>query len=95
MGQAKSEMMRLENLEGRAMSILVEAGAVSECEVHDGAFINQEDPSAIKRAYAIGTNAVKAGMIDGTRDEFMGAIKSALENAGDECPYCARNRDRD
>lgn len=95
MGQAKKEMMRLEGLEAQAMGVLVRVRAVSECEVHDGIFIDNEDPDAVKTAYAIGTNMAKAGDVDGTRDEFMDAIKSALGNAGDECPICAKYRDED
>jgi len=88
-------MMRLEDLEAQAMNVLVKAGAVEECEHHDGTFIDRGDPDAVSKAYAIGTNMVKAGEVDGTREEFMAAIKSALENAGDECPSCAKNRDDD
>jgi hypothetical protein len=95
MGMAKKEMMRLQELEAHAMGVLVQAKAVEECPIHDGMFINQDDPDAVKHAYAIGTNLVKAGSVDGTREEFLGSIKSALESAGDECPICAKNRDED
>jgi hypothetical protein len=92
MGQAKNEMMRRQDLEAQGMSALVKAGAVEECEFHEGIFIDQGDPDAVKRAYAIGTNMVKAEEVDGTREEFMAAITSALQNAGDECPNCAKLR---
>ena len=95
MGQAKKEMMRLEDLESQAMLVLSKAGAVEECEIHDGVFIDREDPDAVKSAYAIGTNMVKSGQVDGTREEFMAAIKSAYENAADECYICAKYREED
>ncbi|TPL79100.1 hypothetical protein FJ941_20920 [Mesorhizobium sp. B2-3-13] len=91
MGQAKKEMMRLQDLESQAMGPLLKAGAVEECPVHDGIYIDQFDDDAMKKAYAIGTNMVKNGEVDGTREEFMKAIQSAMGNAGDECGICAKN----
>jgi hypothetical protein len=93
MGQAKKEMMRLEELEGAAMGVLAKTGAVKQCEIHDGIFIDQYDSDAMRQAYAVGTNMVKAGEVDATREEFMDAIKSASENAADECYICAKYRD--
>lgn len=68
MGQAKKEMMRLEDLESQALMPLSKARAVKPCELHVDIYINQEDQDAEKRAYAIGTNMVKAGEVDGTRE---------------------------
>jgi hypothetical protein len=93
MGQAKKEMMRLEDLQDVAMGVACKAKAVKECEWHEGIFIDLGDPDAGKLAYAIGTKMFKDGEVDGTREEFMAAIKSALETAGDECPICAKHRD--
>jgi hypothetical protein len=93
MGRAKAEMMRLEELEAVAMGVLLQANAVTECPVHDGIYLSNDDPDAERRAYAIGTNKVKNGEVDAKREEFVEAIKSATENAGYECPICAKNRD--
>ena len=95
MGQAKNEMMRLDDMKGPATVAALKAGAVEECQVHDGIILEVGDSEAEKRAYAIGTNMVKNGEVDGTREEFMDSIKVVIEEAMDECPMCARNRDRD
>ena len=95
MGMAKNEMMRLEDLRSLAELPLQKAGAIKPCDLHDDVLIDQDDPEAVSRAYAIGTNMVKAGEVDGTREEFMDAIQSALENAFDECPSCSRAFGRD
>lgn len=87
MGSAKNEMMRLEDLQAVASAVLVQADALKPCGHHEDILINQDDPDATARAYAIGTNRVKAGEVDGTREELMAAIKSVLENSFNDCPY--------
>jgi hypothetical protein len=90
MGQAKNEMMRIEGLEAQGADVLVIAGALKRCDMHEHILIIQDDSDALKSAYAIGTNMVKAGEVDGTREEFMDSIKSAYENGVDECYTCAK-----
>ena len=92
MGQAKKYMMLLEELEGTAGALLVRTGALKRCPNH-GVLIDNGDPDAVKRAYAIGTNMVKQGEVDADREDFMEAIKRAAANAADECGYCAKNMD--
>lgn len=91
MGQAKHEMMRMDTLVGQATGVLLKTGALKACELHEDIVIDQYDDDAVKRAYAIGTNMVKAGEVDGTREEFMDAIKTALEQGYDECPDCTKH----
>lgn len=91
MGQAKHEMMRMETLVGQATGVLLRTGALKACKFHEDIVINQSDDDAAKRAYAIGTNMVKAGEVDGTREEFMDAIKTALEQSRGECPDCTKH----
>jgi hypothetical protein len=96
MGHPKNEMMHRQGLENIAMGVLARAKAVKECEIHEGSgiYIDRKDPDAINMAYGIGTKMVKEGQVDGTREEFMRAIKTALEeNTVDECPICAKLRD--
>jgi len=88
MGLAKAEMMRHEDLVHVAGDVLVRAGAAERCEVHDEVLITQCDPDAERLAYAIGTNMVKSGEVDATREEFIAAIKSATNDLCDECPVC-------
>lgn len=93
MSGVKREWERQQDLEAQAIIPLLKSGAVKACDFHDDIMINQEDPEKEKMAYAIGTNMFKAGEVDGTREEFMDAIKSAIENAADECYCCAKHRD--
>ena len=92
MGHQKRELERLEDLEQFAIQIAKDAVAVKSCEWpgHDECYTNQYDDDANKRAYAIGTNRWKAGGVPGTREEFMDAIKQAIDDAPDTCPECER-----
>jgi hypothetical protein len=93
MGPAKREFERIESLYSIAQVVLVRAKAIEECEYHDGTFIDHDNDDALKTAYAMGTNMVKRGEVDGTREEFREAIASAYADAGLECPSCAEHRD--
>ncbi len=93
MSRAKREMERLEGLTDAATSIALKTGAIAECEFHDGIYIDQEDDEAVSHAYALATNKVKAGEVDGTREEMMEAVKEAIGSAGDGCYLCAKHRD--
>ena len=95
MGGAKREWERRQALEAQATIPLRKTGAIRPCYIHDDILINCEDADAERMAYAIGTNMVKAGEVEGDREEFMAAIKSALQDAADECPICAKYRDED
>jgi hypothetical protein len=88
-----NEMTRREDLRAIAMEVLKKAGAVRECDRHLGIFIDKGDRDAEKQAYAIGTNMVKKGEVEGSREEFMAAIESALEMAVDRCPQCPKISD--
>ena len=92
MGHEKNEMMRLEDLRAVAMGVFKRAGAVKECEMDPGVFTNNEDAGANGLAYAIGTNMVKDGEVDCSREEFMAIIQSTLEGAETSCPRCAERR---
>jgi hypothetical protein len=91
MSRAKEELMRREHLYAAAQSVLLEAGAASECP--HGELLSNDDPEADKLAFAIGTKRLKAGLVDGTREEFMQAIKSAMDDTNGECPSCRKIED--
>ena len=93
MGLAKAEMMRLEALEGVATGVALQAGALQTCPLHDEIVLTSDSPDGDRKTYALGTIMVKNGTIDGTREEFMAAIKSAIENASEECWICAKRLD--
>jgi hypothetical protein len=95
MSLAKRELERHWALEAAAVEVLVEAHAVDRCDMHDEILIDQGDDETLRRAYAIGTNRWKAGEIDGTREEFMDAIKKARDEADYQCNICADRMARD
>lgn len=95
MGRAKAEMMRLDDMRGPATAAALKAKAVRQCELHDDMILEVGDSDADRLAYAIGTNMVKAGEVDGTRQEFLDSIKAVIDEAMEECPLCARYRDED
>jgi hypothetical protein len=97
MSQVKREMDRLESLNFEAIEVAKQAGAVKECQFpgHSDQLLTQWDDDANKMAFAIGTNRWKTGEIDGTRQDFMDAIKEAIDTAPDECPECDRMMSKD
>lgn len=78
-------------LEGAANAAALQAGALKACPVHSDVLIDQGDPDANNLAYAIGTNTWKAGGMSCTRQEFMDAIKNAIEASADECGWCMKH----
>jgi hypothetical protein len=82
-------MMRISRLpfrtiEGWARSVLLEAGAIYECEEHgwarDGA-----DPHARKRAFAVARQDPPSGV---SPQAAAVAIAEVLDSIGDTCPEC-------
>ena len=72
------------SLQGWAISVLQEAGAIRECETH-GWMQDRADPHARERAFAIarldpppGTSS-KAAVV---------TIEEVLDGIGDTCPEC-------
>lgn len=98
MSQIKREMERLDHIRHQALRVAKEAGAVKGCDLHPGdmsCLLDQGDDDANKLAYAIGTNRWKDGEIDAEREEFMDAIKEAIETAPYGCPECDRMMGKD
>lgn len=92
MGMAKAELARIEGLHFQAINLLEETGAVSRCDFHEDYYESNDDDDALKHAYALGTIMVRDGKVDGSRTEFMEAIKRAHDEAGwDGCPSCAKH----
>jgi hypothetical protein len=74
-------------------AVAIQAGAVKTCPLHSGVVINQGDPEADRRAYAIATNKWKEGELAGDGEDITAGIKNAIDMAADECPVCAELRD--
>lgn len=90
MSRIKEELDRAEGLFQTAQGIAVEAGAIIECEHHPGTYLSCDNAEANNKAYAFGTNKIKTGKLDLKRQELMDAIKSAIDDAGDECYSCEK-----
>ena len=71
-------------IEGWARSILLEAGAIRECEVH-GWMRDRADPHARERALLIARQDPPFGI---PPDEAVAAVRDVLNSIGDTCPEC-------
>jgi hypothetical protein len=72
-------MKRTQDPWTQAEDVAVRAGAIRRCELHQDITINTSDRDNTKRAYAMGTTLFKEGNIAGTREQFMDAIKYAID----------------
>jgi hypothetical protein len=74
----------IRTLKGWAISVLLEAGAVRECEEH-GWMIDRADPDARRRTLLVAIQDPPLGV---SRQEAVAAVTDILESAGDNCPEC-------
>jgi hypothetical protein len=74
----------IRTLQGWAIAVLMEAGAISECE-HHGWMQDRADPDARSRALRMGREDPPPGL---SADEAGAAIQDVLEGIGDTCPDC-------
>ncbi|WP_275199939.1 hypothetical protein [Bradyrhizobium sp. CSA207] len=71
-------------VEGWARSVLLEAGAIRECEEH-GWMQDRADPHARDRAFNIARQRPPVGV---SPDAAAVAIAEVLDGIGDTCPEC-------
>jgi hypothetical protein len=71
-------------IEGWARSVLIEAGAIRECEEH-GWMRDRADPHARERALAAVRRDPPPGV---SPDEAVTAVCDVLDTIGDTCPEC-------
>ncbi len=74
----------IRTLRGWAISVLLEAGAIRECEEH-GWMQDRADPHARERAFDIARLDPPLGV---TADEAIAALENVLSSIGDTCPDC-------
>ncbi|SCB53818.1 hypothetical protein GA0061098_102125 [Bradyrhizobium shewense] len=74
----------IRTLSGWAISVLLEAGAVRECEEH-GWMRDRADPHARERALAIARENPPPGV---TAVQADAEIRDVLDSFGDTCPEC-------
>jgi hypothetical protein len=71
-------------IEGWAMSVLLEAGAIRECDEH-GWMKDRADPHARQRAVDIARDNAP---FDVSPDKAAVAVEDVLGSIGDTCPEC-------
>ena len=71
--------------EGWARSVLIEAGAIRECEEHGWAK-DCADPHARDRALLVARQDPLPGV---SQDEAVAAVREVLGSIGDTCPECS------
>lgn len=94
MSMVKRAMERAEDQQRVATQIALDAKVLARCPYHDEIF----DPLAGDNspAYRLGNIRLSAGELGDVFSnprEMTDAILAAVENAGMECPGCAKNRD--
>ena len=81
---AKEQRSAIRTLRGLAISILQEADAVRECEIH-GWIQDRADPHARQHAVAAARDDPPHGV---SPDEAIAEIREVLDSIGDACPDC-------
>jgi len=84
MSVIKERQPAIRTIEGWATSVLLEAGAIRECEEH-GWMKDRTDPHARQRAIEIACEEPPPGF---SQDAAVVAIKNVLNSIGDTCPEC-------
>jgi hypothetical protein len=74
---------------GWAIAVLMEAGAIRECE-HHGWMRDRADPDARSQALRMGRDDPPPGL---SADEASAAIADVLDGIGDTCPDCTAETD--
>jgi hypothetical protein len=84
----KERPAAIRTLRGWAISVLLEAGAIRECEKH-GWMQDRADPHAHERAFDIARQDPPNGI---SAEAAAVEIAEMLESIGDSCPECPPNR---
>ena len=74
----------IRTLHGWAIDVLLEAGAIHDCEEH-GWIQDRADPHARERAFDIARRDPPAGV---SPDEATAEVRDVLDSIGDSCPEC-------
>lgn len=94
MGQAKNEQMEHEEKVQWAIQLCAEFGAIEECDVHSGTYIDSMaygDPVELT-AEILKENPNALGHFE-NKNEMVDCVRDAMDLAGDECDSCAKNRE--
>ena len=74
----------IRTLRGWAISVLLESGAIRECEEH-GWMQDRGDPDARERAFDIARQDPPVGV---SPEEAAAEVSDVLDSIGDTCPEC-------
>jgi hypothetical protein len=80
----KERRAAFRTIEGWARLVLLEAGAIRECEEHGWA-LDRADPHARERALVAARQDPPHGV---SLDEAIAAVETVLRSIGDTCPEC-------
>ena len=80
----KERRLAFRSLEGWARSILLEVGAIRECEEH-GWIKDCSDPHARERALFIARHEPPLGI---SSERAVATVRDVLDTIGDTCPEC-------
>ncbi len=91
---AKRQMEEIEKNNRIALEVLVEHGFAGQCEAHEEYFdLGAGDPAADSGQSVNMIAALRNEGFSGTDEEASAVLADALRGLGDECGYCAKNRD--
>jgi len=79
----------IRTLRGWAISVLLEAGAIRECEEH-GWMQDRADPHARERAFDMAHRDPRPGV---SSEEALAEVCDVLQSIGDTCPECLPEAD--
>ncbi|QQO14782.1 hypothetical protein JJB99_00870 [Bradyrhizobium diazoefficiens] len=85
----KERRPTIRTLRGWVISVLQDAGAISECEEH-GWMQDRADPHARARAFDIARQNPPAGA---SPEEAAAEVRKVLDSIGDTCPECPPHPD--
>jgi hypothetical protein len=80
----KEQSPAIRTLQGWAISVLLEPGAIRECEEH-GWMQDRADPDAHARAFTVAREDAPPGVCP---DKAVAEIRNVLDSIGDTCPEC-------
>ena len=80
----KKPRLAIRTLDGWAISVLLEVGAIQECEEH-GWMQDRTDPHARERAFDLARSDPPAGT---SPQAAAVVIAEVLDSIGDTCPEC-------
>jgi hypothetical protein len=80
----KERRSAFRTIEGWARAVLLDAGAIRECEEH-GWMRDRADPYARERALQIAHENPPPAV---SPDEAVAAVRDVLDTIGDTCPEC-------